>query len=73
MSEPKPFLLKIILEDISDEQKNQINLLFNSITVTLFLVSINLSYIIMYKICNLISTSYNLLINKTSNYESIYD
>lgn len=73
MSEPKPFLLKIILEDISDEQKNQINLLFNSITVTLFLVSINLSYIIMYKICNLISTSYNLLVNKTSNYESIYD
>jgi hypothetical protein len=63
MDEQKPFLLKIIFDDLPNQQKEQINLLLTSVFITLFLLNTYLSFIVLSKIYDTIVNSYELVNN----------
>lgn len=74
MDEQKPFLLKIIFDDLPDKQKEQIDLLLTTTFITLFLLNTYLSFIVFSKIYDTIINSYELVnnyLNRNRNYDLI--
>jgi TRAP-type mannitol/chloroaromatic compound transport system permease small subunit len=63
MDEQKPFLLKIIFDDLPNKQKDQIDLLLTSVFITLFLLNTYLSFIVLSKVYDTIVNSYELANN----------
>jgi len=63
MDEQKPFLLKIIFDDLPNKQKEQIDLLLTNVFITLFLLNTYLSFIVLSKVYDIIVNSYELANN----------
>jgi len=76
MDEQKPFLLKIIFDDLPNKQKEQIDLLLTSVFITMFLLNTYLSFIVLSKVYDTIKSSYEfsyelINYNRNRNYDLI--